>query len=280
MYSPLDKLKDKLNDLGILVDDKTGHIRYHQNFLPVAYNFNLVFIRHGETYGNCGQSDANGQKDMRMIQSHIKNKNHRIFQGNVDSDINQLTKVGKIQALQAALKLENNMLRGSWKPDIIFYSILTRAKETGKPFVNRNNFQDRYVANTGIREICFGSWENRRICDMPPHDPCHLFYRDQNALVKSSGVDGNGNYQEAENFCELILRAYNVLLEIEKNFAEKNVVLFSHSMFGAACCILLGQGQTIEDGDYLAFDGKRPNGSSYVIPFATPLFLNRRIMRR
>jgi hypothetical protein len=45
-------------------------------------------------------------------------------------------------------------------------------------------------------------------------------------------------------------------------------------MFGAACLMLLGRGQKIENGNYLAFDGKKKDGSYYTLPHATPVYLN------
>lgn len=266
---------DTLNKLGIKLDRASGHISYSKVFIPPRLNFNLMLIRHGETYGNCGQCDAHAKIDQYLVKSGKKNKEHRIFQGNVDSEINQLTHLGKTQALNAAIEIENTLLAEGWLPDIIYHSPLTRAKETGLPYVLRNHFSDRYVVHDGIKEMSFGAWDNRRICDLSSSDPCHLFYLDQNALVKSSGINGDGIYQTAENFCEVIIRAYEVLLQIEKDHAGKNVMFFSHSMFGAACCIVLGHGQKIESGNYLAFDGKRKDGTSYILPFATPLYINK-----
>lgn len=266
---------DILNKLGIGLDDVTGHLYYKQNFKPLPLSYELIFIRHGETYGNCGQSNAEGQIDHTLVALGKKNKDNRIFQGNTDTEINQLTTLGRKQADDLANQLENTLLASGFIPDIILYSPLKRAKETGYPFVKRNNFYDRYIEYEGIKEMSFGSWENRRICDLSPDNPCHLFYSDQNALVKESGINATGQYQIAENFCELLIRTFQVLYEIEKEYPEKRIILFSHSMFGAACSILFGHGQMIESGNYLAFDGKRTNGKSYAIPHTTPFYLNK-----
>ncbi|HRE31356.1 MAG TPA: hypothetical protein PLD88_05215, partial [Candidatus Berkiella sp.] len=85
--------------------------------------------------------------------------------------------------------------------------------------------------------------------------------------------NGSGRYQVAESFCNLLARAAGVLQWLDNNFARKKILLFSHSMFGAACCILLGKGNYVENDDYLAFDGKRSDGTSYVMPHATPIKL-------
>lgn len=267
-------IQNRLQDLGIILDIKTGHIFYSNNFKPLPLNFDLVFIRHGETYGNCGQCTKDGSIDVESVNSAIKDKDKRIYQGNVDTEINQLTNEGLNQAKEAANKLKTEFLENGWVPDIIFISPLKRAKDTALPFVNLNGLESRCVIHEGIKEMSFGSWDNRRVCDLPPSDSCHLFYREQHTLTKNSGINGNGFYNEAENFCEVALRAYDVMTEINNKYSDKKILMFSHSMFGAACSILLGKGQKIENGNYLAFDGKKSNGSYYTMPNATPILLN------
>ena len=56
-------------------------------------------------------------------------------------------------------------------------------------------------------------------------------------------------------------------------YAKKKILIFSHSMWGAACCILLGHGKKVEHGNYLAFDGKHKNGTPYSLVHATPFLL-------
>ena len=255
-----------LQKLGIVLNVKTGHLFYSKNFEPLKLNFELVFIRHGETYGNCGQSTPEGVVDHDLVKTGQKNPEQRIFQGEVDTEINQLTALGKLQAEEAAFKLEETLLSNNWLPDIILYSPLTRAKDTAQPFITRNNFHGISLVHHGIKEMSFGQWDNRRVCDFRPTDTCHLFYRDQNALVKS--------LPQGESFCDVLERAYRTLLGLNASHPNTKIIMFSHSMFGAACCILLGKGQQIEKGEYLAFDGKRSNGMSYTMPHATPFHLN------
>ena len=130
---------------------------------------------------------------------------------------------------------------------------------------------NRSLIYDDIKEMSFGSWENRRVCDFTSEDPCHSFYLDQNALVKKSGPNVSGIEQEPENFCEALIRAHRVLMDLNQKYGGKNIVMYSHSMFGAALGILLGKGQKIENGEYLAFDGKRRDGSPYTIPHAEPV---------
>lgn len=264
-------LQRNLKKIGILVDVQTGHLFYGPEFKPLNPNFKLAFVRHGETYGNCGQSTAAGTIDHELVKQGIKNREKRVYQGNVDAEINQLTLHGKKQADELALTLEKQLLAKNWEPDVIFYSPLNRAKETGLPFVERNRFHTRYLPHEGIKEMQFGAWENRRICDIELENPCHLFYLTQHALVKNSGINANGLYQTGECFCEVLLRAHQVLCEFKQTHGDKKILIFSHSMFGAACRILFGQGQKIENDEYLAFDGKRKDGTYYAIPFTTPI---------
>lgn len=268
------ELQRKLFIHGIKLDIENGHLSYMPEFKPINTSFQLVFVRHGQTYGNCGQSTCHGTIDQDLMELGLKDDEKRIFQGNVDSEINQLTEFGKAQALEVAIQLEKELLANNWQPDIVFYSPLTRAHETGLPFINRNKLEHCSHPLEGIREMSFGSSDNRRVCDIDRKDPWHLFYRQQHALVKKSGVNGNGVFQSAENFCEVLLRAREVLLSLEKNYAGKKIVMFSHSMFGAACNILYGHGRKYDNENYLAFDGKSKNGEHYVMPNAKPILLN------
>lgn len=270
-----DKLmQQKLQILGLKLNTDTGHLYYSDIFTPLTLDFELVFVRHGETYGNCGQATSKGKIDFDAVQEDERDTNKRVFQGDVDSAINQLTTRGKAQALAVAQQLEKDLLANDWLPDTIFYSPLTRAKDTGLPFVIRNNLQNRYTCHPGIKEMSFGSWDNRRVCDLTSEDECHTFYRNQHALVKNSGINGNGVQATGESFCDVLLRAYQVLQELNRTHSKRKVLMFSHSMFGAACCILLGKGQVIENGTYLAFDGIRNNNEPYIMPHTTPFLMN------
>lgn len=261
------------NKIGININLNKGQLSYQRNFEPMHLNFELVFIRHGETYGNAGFSTQNGEIDLNAVKLGNRCHEKRIFQGNVDEPINQLTDLGKQQAVAAA----NQLFDQHWIPDIIFHSPLKRAKDTGLPFVEllkKNNISCEYRECPNIRELSFGAWENRRVCDMPIKHPCHQFYQMQNALIKEDGDNIHGNFCEAESFYQVLLRAYETLNQFNEQYHGKKILMYSHSMFGAACCILMGKGKVIENGHYLAFDGKKRDGSSYTMPNATPFFLN------
>ena len=246
--------------------NKQGQLFYSSDFVPLLLNYELLFVRHGETYGNCGQVKADGVIDRQMVVENKKDSNQRIFQGNVNNEINQLTTLGWEQAKKLVPALEG-YLSNNWIPDVIFYSPLKRARDTALPFVEKNNFHDRFIKLDSLREMSFGAWDNRRVCDFKRNDLCHQFYQEHNALVKKSGVNGNGEYEEGENFVELLLRAKQVLIDLNAKYANQKILMFSHSMFGAASKFLLGKGQEVEKHGHLAFDG------AYILPCATPISL-------
>lgn len=266
------ELQYQLKELGISLDIKSGRLFYAPNFKPLDMDFELVFARHGETYGNCGQTTKAGVIDLEAVKVGVKNKEKRVYQGDVDAEINQLTQAGIKQAEELTKRLE--VLATKWKPTIALHSPLSRAKNTGLPFVEKFKLTKQYFPCEEIREIKFGAWENRRICDFDSNHPCHSFYLENHALVKENGVDAHGVYQVGECFAEVVLRAHKALQQLNQNLAGEKVVMFSHSMFGAACHILFGKGLIVEGDKYLAFDGKRKDGSIYALPFATPLLLN------
>lgn len=267
-------LKSELKILGLNLDTTTGHLFYANDFKPLKTHSHFIIIRHGETFGNCGQVTPNREIDYEAVNLGLKDNGKRVFQGNVDSPINQLTLFGKQQAERVAQLLKEKFITRGFIPDVIFHSPLSRAKETGLPFVKQHGFEHNYFPYESIKELSFGVWENRRVCDIESDHICHSFYRDQNALVKESATDKLNQAELGESFAELILRAHETLLTLSKVYANKKIILFSHSMFGAAALILFGKGQTVENGNYLAFDGKKKNGETYTLPHAMPYLLS------
>lgn len=266
----------KLRQIGIDVDLKSGHLFYQDDFKPFPLSFDLIFVRHGETYGNCGQATADGKIDQTCVLENKTDKEKRIFQGQVDSEINQLTENGKKEAVEVAEKLEE-IVKSQWKrvPDLILVSPLSRARNTAAPFIDRNKLHHLLKIETNIIEMSFGGWENRRVCDLPPDNAAHRFYQDQNAMVKYSGINGNNAYQKGETFLNVLLRAKKITSYLNSNYPDKKVIMFSHSMFGAAMKILLGHGSCLENQSYLAFDGKNSKGNYYTLPHATPVIFDK-----
>ena len=101
------------------------------------------------------------------------------------------------------------------------------------------------------------------------------------AVWQRKWIEGEVLQRQAEYWKSTLSRA-PALLELptdhvrpaEKDYAGKKIILFSHSMFGAACCILYGKARQVENERYLAFDGKSKNGEHYIMPNATPVLLN------
>jgi dienelactone hydrolase len=125
----------------------------------------------------------------------------------------------------------------------------------------------------------FGDWDNMMVKDMPTDSICHLFYLGQNAVVKSSGLyedPASGTSVAGENFVEVLQRTRQMLSSLEAAVTAlpnrpdgkpKQVIIYGHSMAGAALSILTGNGKVVDGTSYLGFDGK------YIMPNATPVKL-------
>merc|ERR1711920_1203259 len=103
---------------------------------------------------------------------------------------------------------------------------------------------------------------------------CHLFYLQQNALVKSIDpyVSPEGKSFQGENFVEMLVRAHHLLQKINARFTgteEKRplVIMYGHSMAGAALSVLTGMGKRVDGESFLGFDGK------CILPNAKPVYL-------
>jgi len=115
--------------------------------------------------------------------------------------------------------------------------------------------------------------------DLEDDNICHLFYLAQNAVVKTSApyVDpASGKNYQAENFVEVLTRMNGVLARVQERMAplaakdarRPLVVMYGHSMCGAALQILTGGGKQVDGESFLGFDGK------YIMPNATPVYLH------
>ena len=195
----------------------------------------------------------------------------------MDEPSNALNEVGLQQAQDAADKLEALGL----DPDLVVLSPLARAADTGKAFLSRKpSFpQDRVLTWESAAEMRFGDWDNMMVKDMPTDSICHLFYLGQNAVVKSSGLyvdPASGNTVPGENFVEVLHRTRAMLTTLTATVSElpsrsdgkpKQVIIYGHSMAGAALSVLTGNGKQVDGKAYLGFDGK------YIMPNATPVKL-------
>jgi len=243
---------------GLAIDVPSGHLSLAADFaskrLPLC--FDLLYCRHGKTTGNTEP---------------------RVYQGHVDEPNNALNKIGKQQAEDAADMLDRMELA----PDLIILSPLSRAAETGRAYVK---WQPALAAKTEVwqdtAEMRFGAWDNRMVKDLEDDNICHLFYLAQNAVVKSSEMyvdPDTGKRYAAESFVEVLTRMNGVLARVNERMAplaaaegrRPLVVMYGHSMAGAALSILTGNGKQVDGESFLGFDGK------YIMPNATPVFLHR-----
>merc|ERR1719473_643465 len=126
----------------------------------------------------------------------------------------------------------------------------------------------------------FGAWDNVMVKDLPDENICHLFYLAQNAVVRPDKPyvrPSDGATFDAENFVEMAARMQGVLRRLQAKMtpvAEAKgsaplVIMYGHSMAGAALQILTGNGKVVDGQSYLGFDGK------YILPNAQPVFLHK-----
>ena len=239
--------------LGLSLDVSTGTISYADAFTNPSLPFELWYCRHGKTTGNTEP---------------------RVYQGYVDEPSNALNEIGLRQAEDAAHQLEALGL----EPDLVVLSPLARAADTGKAFLKRRS--DIAVATwESTAEMKFGDWDNVMVKDLPKDSICHLFYLAQNAVVKAGGPyvePATGRSIPGENFVEVLERMRGVLDDLKAEVAalppakgggKRVVLLYGHSMCGAALGILTGNGKVVDGESFLGFDGK------YIMPNATPVRL-------
>src|SRR6185437_8559165 len=66
-------LTQALKNIGIRVDTHSGNIFYTSHFEPMRLDFDLVFVRHGETFGNAGLITSDGSIDQNALSLNQKN---------------------------------------------------------------------------------------------------------------------------------------------------------------------------------------------------------------
>jgi len=258
------------NSLGLELDLAGGQISYGATGAErggdgtgrPALCYDLLYVRHGKTTGNTEP---------------------RVYQGYVDEPSNALNEIGLGQAEEAADKLDALNL----SPDLVILSPLSRASETGKAYLKRHPELDKVTETWELKhEMAFGSWDNVMVKDLPDDAIAHLFYLDQNAVVKAEGPypgpvpGGRTTPVPIENFVDVLVRMESLLLEVDQRMrplADARepgappplVMMYGHSMAGAAIGVLTGTGKQVDGESFLGFDGK------YILPNATPVFLHK-----
>eukprot|EP00918_Siedleckia_nematoides_P064711 GHVU01140705.1.p1 GENE.GHVU01140705.1~~GHVU01140705.1.p1 ORF type:complete len:318 (-),score=40.34 GHVU01140705.1:776-1681(-) len=249
-------LISQARDCGLRLDIDSGRLYYSPDFEPVEVKYEVGYVRHGKTEGNTEP---------------------RIYQGCVDYEDNQLNGIGLGQALDAAKKMEDLTAATGWKPQLIVCSPLKRALATSAPYAKAHP-EIPVMTVEATKEMAFGDWDDVQVKDVPWDSIGHLFYLEQNAVVKSDKPHINkadGTPIPAECFVEVLTRVKAALLELNSKIpsmmpAGSKVLFFGHSMAGAAVSILLGHGKAEAGSGALGFDG------SFIMPNATPVTLPRK----
>lgn len=124
----------------------------------------------------------------------------------------RLTKIGKRQALHVAQNLKNKKL------DIIFSSDLKRAKDTAKEIIKVHK-KTKIIYTKELRELKKGIFEKK---------PAKFFDSERKKAKKElwqfkpeGGESWQEAYKRAKKFYEFLL----------KNYANKTILLISHSTF-------------------------------------------------
>jgi len=242
--------------LGLALDVADGQVAYSGDFEDrrLQLCFDLIYCRHGKTTGNTEP---------------------RVYQGFVDEPQNALNDIGLAQAEEAADKLDGLSL----DPDLIVLSPLKRAADTGLAYVRRHpELEGRTERWEEAAEMRFGSWDNVKVKDLAANNICHLFYLEQNAVVKAPGPyrAPDGALYDGETFVDVCERQHAMLAKLNERMAPlvgkqdraPLVVIYGHSMAGAALSVLTGNGKIVDGQRYLGFDGK------YIMPNATPVYLH------
>jgi broad specificity phosphatase PhoE len=302
----------KLAEIGLKVNFETGHLYLVDKSKLPEYDAKIIWVRHGETYGNLEipPEIISAEKDNTLneiglkltlenklvvsepskvpenIKDYILSRYNkfegkeeseltaempvylgRIYQGAVDNTLNQLTMIGDDQAKKLVLSATqfSVLLNAKLLPGVVFHSGRTRAKYTGCPFfedLNRRlgkRSELSYVVQPDFDEQNFGDGDNRRVIDIGEDNPMHLFYLDQNVLVKTP---------EGESFLDMLLRVHRGLQGVSSSYQNKTICIVAHSMSGAAAGILTGNAVVNdEDDNYICFDGVNPKtGEKYLFP--------------
>ena len=141
-------LEAKAAALGLTLDVAGGQIAYADDFEVMPLCFDFVYCRHGKTTGNTEP---------------------RVYQGYVGEPSNALSEIGLKQAQDAADLFDGLKL----DPDLIVFSPLSRASETGLAYVRRHPELEAKVEYwEDAAEMRFGKWDNKMVKDMEDDSIC------------------------------------------------------------------------------------------------------------
>lgn len=209
----------------IISNIETGRIKFASDKPVLDLECDLWFVRQGETIGNITSG---------------------LFQGALDEDINQLTPRGRKQAKEAAeelfAKLESKIIAG--EEIIVYTSELTRAKETADAFIQlvqeKTGITIVPIEEKLFKEISFGIWDNKT-----PND----FDAEQRKLIAKyrKGLDATMRGLGGQNFINMLLRAKDLLTNLNELHKDKTVVCFGHGTHSGAIRTVLGDKTLLDD---------------------------------
>ncbi|MCG2711356.1 MAG: histidine phosphatase family protein [Candidatus Omnitrophica bacterium] len=220
----------------IIVNKKTGRLKYQGDGALVELNCSFVGNRQGKTLGN----------------------QLKILQGDSDHPIlNALFESEKEQMARSAGKLAEE-LRGEISEGkvVVVTSRLGRAKESSVPFIAyvRDNFESILpdVEEPLTDEMSFGSARNKPYVKLSEDDDRKAVFAEFGLVEEMSAEeeeirrkifdedDARSKFSGGESRIDLLIRAKRFLKKINAEYPGKTVVIFSHSEFLGAVGIVTG----------------------------------------
>ena len=272
---------------GVSVNLQTGRLSYDKDRFEPLRVFNqdskevsIVFVRHGQVPDNIEPRTFNGDierkstkltpkgykqaEDAAQLLTLLGHPDRGIFFQN-NSGVYSERLDSYLQSVGWAQSEIDTVFHHGLHIDHIYYSPLSRAKETAFAFLNKTPSTPSTMLNS-LREMSFGSVDGKKLISVPSNNPYHLLRLDQNALAKDTHK-ACSQENKSENFAEVILRIHRALTELSPPSGTKTIALFAHSMTGSAARVLFGKAPIDENG-HIYFDGNKgmmKNATPYVL---------------
>ena len=243
-------------DNRIILDKRTGRIRFNGDVPVLTPTFIFLAERHGQTYGN----------------------QNRVYTGSIEGPMSQLAPEGKEQAKKgAALLLEYPEIKEAidrGEKVVIATSELQRTPDTAAPFIEilkKAGGKIDYIFDDNLRKLA-----NEMDGGEGSHKQNSQMSAEELTILEGlkAGLNATLKFEDGENFLDLLIRAKKWLDQLNMLYPGRTVVLFGHGTFLSAVRILLGDNQMTDDTGHLTW-----NWDTRLLPNATPvlLFSNRKI---
>eukprot|EP00922_Rhytidocystis_sp_ex-Travisia-forbesii_P020242 GHVS01029821.1.p1 GENE.GHVS01029821.1~~GHVS01029821.1.p1 ORF type:complete len:409 (+),score=67.49 GHVS01029821.1:378-1604(+) len=298
----LSDMESHMEKIGFSLSPEIGRIRYSEFFKPLPLSYEICYVRHGRTEGNTEPRVFQGQVDYvsnflnsigeeQAVEAAARVKSIGTGEGWVPDVVlvSPLTR-----AKQTALPYLMQRCTES-----VLSAVDDGLKEMA--FGCWDNEQVGDLPADSIAHL-FYLRQNALVKSSEPHKvdvqllpPCDCYHRKKREQERGGQENDKTEVEmkeiDSENFVEVLSRSRAALLELNKHplveraakrmealstnegvdnmskAVEKvKVLMFGHSMSGAAISMLMGHGKCDNSG-YLGFDG------SYIMPNAMPTFL-------